>query len=213
MNMNKKGRKLLKIIGICIGVVAIVTIATYLLWWYGCFLPRWIIWNCDGASFGEGYVALEGRRVTLRVGGETDRGNAAEEDGDAGYGNAATAGRKTGTVVWKTQGDWFVQDLVIKDIDRDGQEELILLVWKHGSYGEHMPFWVEKNDKALKQHIFIYKFEAKRESKIRAIWMSSQIEYEITDISSGEGSYLNVTDRTGNTRVWMWREFGLKLVQ
>ena len=187
--MNKKGRKLLKIIGICIGVVAIVTIATYLLWWYGCFLPRWIVWNSDGASFDEGYVTLQGRRLTLRDGG------------------------KDGQIAWKTQGDWFVQDLVIKDIDRDGKEELILLVWKHGSYGEHMPFWVEKNDKALKQHIFIYKYEAKRESKIRAIWMSSQIEYEITDISSGEGSYLNVTDRTGNTRVWMWREFGLKLVQ
>ena len=116
-------------------------------------------------------------------------------------------------VFWKTQADWFVQDIVIKDIDRDGEEEMILLVWKHGNYGNHMPFWVKKNDKALKQHIFIYKYDEKREKRVRAIWMSSQLEYEITGISSGEESFLDVTDRSGNTRVWMWREFGLKLVR
>ena len=188
MNGSRKSRKILKIILISIGVVAIGIVATCLLWWYGFFLPRWITWNTDDLAFEEGYVTLKGRGITLREGG------------------------KDGSVAWRTQRDWFVQDLVIKDIDRDGKEELILLVWKHGSYGEHMPFWVEKNDTALKQHIFIYQYEPKRESKIRAIWMSSQIEYEITDISSGEGSYLNVTDRSGNTRVWTWREFGLKLV-
>jgi len=189
MNGSRKSRKILKFILISIGVVAIGIVATYLLWWYGFFLPRWITWNTDGLAFEEGYVTLKGRGITLREGG------------------------KDGSVVWRTQRDWFVQDLVIKDVDRDGKEELILLVWKHGSYGEHMPFWVEKNDKALKQHIFIYQYEPKRESKIRAIWMSSQIEYEITDISSGEESYLNVTDRSGNTRIWTWREFGLYLVR
>lgn len=36
---------------------------------------------------------------------------------------------------------------------------------------------------------------------------------EITSISSGKDSFLNVTDRTGNTRIWTWRDFGLKLVR
>ncbi|MBR4733272.1 MAG: hypothetical protein IK081_10935 [Lachnospiraceae bacterium] len=187
MNTRNK-KKILKTIIISLGVVAIIMVAAAFLWWYGIFLPSWIQWETTEKEFDQAYVTLEGRRITVRDGG------------------------KDGAVVWKTQGDWFVQNLVIKDIDQDGRDEMILLVWKHGSYGNHMPFWEKKNDKELRQHIYIYKYDETRESKIRAIWMSSQITYEITSISSGEKSYLDVTDRTGNTRVWGWREFGLKLV-
>lgn len=185
----KRKWKIIKILIFSFGAVAIIGIATYLLWWYGRFLPGWIEWKTAGAEFGEGFVTLKDRRLTLHDGGPD------------------------GEIAWKTQGDWFVQDMVIKDIDRDGKDELILLVWKHGSYGDHMPFWVEKNDKALKQHIFIYKYEPKRETKIRAIWMSSEIAYEIESISSGEDCFLNVNDHMGNTRVWYWQDFGLKLVR
>lgn len=166
-----------------------MVIAIGALWWYGFFLPGWIQWKTYESEFGDTYVTLKDRRIEVRNGG------------------------KDGEVVWQTKSDWFVQDIVIKDIDRDGREEMILLVWKHGSYGDHMPFWVKKNDKALKQHIFIYKNDVKREFKIRAIWMSSQIEYEISSISSGTDSFLNVTHRTGVTRVWSWRDFGLKLIR
>ena len=186
---NRRARKIIRITLFSLGVVAIITIAASLLWWYGFFLPGWIEWKTMETEFDQAYVTLEGRRITVRDGG------------------------KDGAVVWRTQGDWFVQNLVVKDIDQDGRDEMILLVWKHGSYGNHMPFWEKKNDKELRQHIYIYKYDEKRESKIRAIWMSSQITYEITSISSGEKSFLNVTDRTGNTRVWTWREFGLKLVR
>ena len=185
---RKTGKGILKLFLFGAAGVAFLLAAIYLLWWYGCFLPGWIQWNSVEKEFGESFVALKGRRLTVR-------------DGGAG-----------GEVVWKTDGDWFVQDLVIKDIDRDGGEEMILLVWKHGSFGKHMPFWVKKNDKDLRQHIFIYKYDAQRETRIRAIWMSSQITYEITSISSGKDSFLNVSDRSGNTRVWMWQDFGLKLV-
>lgn len=168
--------------------VAILAIATVLLWWHGVFLPGWIQWKSETSEFGETFVTLKGRRLTVT-------------DGEGGE------------VLWQTQADWFVQDMVIKDIDRDGKEEMILLVWKHGSYGEHLPFWEKKNDVALRQHIFIYHQDAGKASKLRALWMSSQILYEITSISSGKDSFLNVTDRTGNTRVWTWRDFGLKLVR
>lgn len=172
-----------------LAAVALMAIATGTLWWYGCFLPGWIQWKAYDATLGGTNVQLKNRRLTIRNGGPD------------------------GNIVWKTQADWFVQDLVIKDIDRDGEEEMILLVWKHGNYGNHMPFWIKKNDKALKQHIYIYKFDETREKKTRAIWMSSQIAYEITGISSGEKSFLNVSDCSGNMRVWMWRDFGLKLVR
>lgn len=187
--MTNKKKKVIKIILFSLGAMAFMAIASYVLWWYGFFLPRWIQWEKREGTLGEVSVTLKGRKVTVR---------------DPAQG---------GKTVWETQGDWFVQDLIIKDVDRDGQDEMILLTWKHGSYGDHMPFWVEKNDRDLKQHIFIYKFDEKKDTKIRAIWMSSQITYDITSISSGKGSFLNVTDRTGNTRVWTWQDFGLKLVR
>ena len=188
MTKKKKIIKIIIIIMSSMGAVAILAIAAYALWWYGRFLPRWIHWETKTGNVGEVSVMLKGRQLTVR---------------DA----------ETNEITWKTQGDWFIQDLVIKDIDRDGEEELILLVWKHGSYGDHMPFWETKNDKNLKQHIFIYKYDPKKEKKLRALWMSSQISYEIESISSGQDSFLNVTDHEGTTRVWVWRDFGLKLVK
>ena len=182
-----KRKKIIKSIGMSLGAMAVLAIAIFLIWWYGGFLPGWIRWKEETFSFGETIVTLKNRRLTVR-------------DGE-------------GALLWKTESDWFVQDLVVMDIDRDGEDEMILLVWKHGSYGDHMPFWVEKNDKALKQHIFIYHQEPKREAKLRPLWMSSQILYEITEISPETDSFLSVTDRTGNTRVWAWEGFGLKLVR
>ena len=52
-----------------------------------------------------------------------------------------------------------MQDVLVMDIDRDQQEELVLLIWKHGSYGRHLPVWEKKNDIRLEQHIFIYRLQ------------------------------------------------------
>jgi hypothetical protein len=183
---RKNVKKVLAITLGSIGAVAILVVAACLLWWYGFFLPRWIKWEKEEAAFEALNVTLKGRKVIIR---------------------------DNNTVLWETQADWFVQDMLVKDIDRDGADELILLVWKHGSYGDRMPFWEEKNDKELHQHIFIYKYDPKKENKVRPLWMSSQILYEIEYISSGKDSFLDVTDHEGTTRTWIWQDFGLKLVR
>lgn len=183
---RKKVKKVLAITLGSIGAVAILVVAACLLWWYGFFLPRWIKWEKEEAAFEALNVTLKGRKVIIR---------------------------DNNTVLWETQADWFVQDMLVKDINRDGADELILLVWKHGSYGDRMPFWEEKNDKELHQHIFIYKYDPKKENKVRPLWMSSQILYEIESISSGKDSFLDVTDHEGTTRTWIWQDFGLKLVR
>lgn len=239
---RKKLKKVLAITLGSIGAVAILVVAACLLWWYGFFLPRWIKWEKEEAAFEALNVTLKGRKVRIydassgtsgvddsNAGGSAQDGVGAGDDssetetaggvgsgaGDAA-GKAAGAGGKSsgvGAVLWETQADWFVQDMLVKDIDRDGADELILLVWKHGSYGDRMPFWEEKNDKELHQHIFIYKYDPKKENKVRPLWMSSQILYEIESISSGKDSFLDVTDHEGTTRTWIWQDFGLKLVR
>ena len=102
---------------VCLGMIAVVIgiTAIFLLWWKGCFLPRWIVW--EDKSF-----PYEDTRVTLKKGRMELEG------------------------LWHTPWDWSVQDVLCDDINRDGKEELVLLVWKHGSYGKHLPFWVKHND-------------------------------------------------------------------
>lgn len=165
-------------------VVLIIAIA--FLWWYGFFLPSWIKWESMEEPLEDGrYAVLKGRRLIIY------------ED--------ETCKKK----LWVTRADWFVQDMVVKDLDRDGRKDLIILVWKHGSYGNHRPFWVEKNDKDLKQHVFIYAVDSARETGVRPMWMSSQISYEIEGIESGKKDRLEISDRKETIREWIWKDFGL----
>ncbi len=168
---------------VCLGMIAVVIgiTAIFLLWWKGCFLPRWIVW--EDKSF-----PYEDTRVTLKKGRMELEG------------------------LWHTPWDWSVQDVLCDDINRDGKEELVLLVWKHGSYGKHLPFWVKHNDIRLEQHIFIYQWEASRENKLRALWMSSALGLEVHSMESASHHQLLITDRDGIGNLWQWQQFGLKYV-
>ena len=119
--------KVLKRVLIVIMVMAIIAITMILLWWYGAFIPSWVKWEEFSADYADGYMVLKKRNVTL-------------------YADDTCT-----TPLWSSQRDWFVQNVVIKDLDHDGSEEIIMLVWKHGSYGDHRPFWVEKNDIRIKK--------------------------------------------------------------
>lgn len=168
---------------VCLGMIAVVIgiTAIFLLWWKGCFLPRWIVW--EDKSF-----PYEDTRVTLKKGRMELEG------------------------LWHTPWDWSVQDILCDDINGDGREELVLLVWKHGSYGKHLPFWVKHNDIRLEQHIFIYQWEASRENKLRALWMSSALGLEVQSMESASHHQLLITDRDGIGNLWQWQQFGLKYV-
>lgn len=168
---------------VCLGMIAVVIgiTAIFLLWWKGCFLPRWIVWEDKSFPYGDTRVTLKKGRMELEG-------------------------------LWHTPWDWSVQDVLCDDINGDGREELVLLVWKHGSYGKHLPFWVKHNDIRLEQHIFIYQWEASRENKLRALWMSSALGLEVQSMESASHHQLLITDRDGIGNLWQWQQFGLKYV-
>lgn len=185
---------------IAAGIAVIGITAVFTLWWYGAFLPRWISWEEKEFSYEGCEVFLKNR--TIRV-VKTD----SEEAGD----RHQFVKRDQTELIWKTSADWQVQDVLVMDIDRDQQEELVLLVWKHGSYGRHLPIWEEKNDIRLEQHIFIYRLQKNTkyedEEDIRAqdetaeendrgnndrvgvmkpVWMSSSLGKNIHSIARGK---------------------------
>ena len=114
-----------------------------------------------------------------------------------------------GDPVWETDPEWQTQDMLLCDIDRDGREELILLTWKRGSFGEHLPLWVEQDEDTFSQHIFIYDLFGK--PPVRPAWMSSALGAEIAGMRfDPDRSLLILTDAAGTESAWRWEFFGLK---
>jgi len=179
-------KRRVKIICTAIMAIALLGATMIVLWWYGAFLPAWIDWKEVATDYSDGYVVLKDRKVRL-------------------YSDTSCK-----TVLWSSERDWFVQNVVIKDLDQDGVEEIIMLVWKHGSYGKHRPFWVEKNDIRLKQHIFIYSNSPSKKTRLFARWMSSELGFEVESIASGQGDGLIVTVRSERSMLWKWHGFGIK---
>ncbi len=118
-----------------------------------------------------------------------------------------------GAVVWKSDSSWKVQDFLICDIDNDSQDEILLLTWKKGSFGRHLPFWVDKNDTETGQHIYIYEKREQNADKdgfLRAAWMSSSLQDIINSWSFDNKTKLRVTYESGQVQYFSWIGWGLK---
>lgn len=171
---------------IIILAVAVVTAAVFLLLWRrGTFLPGWIEWKETVLECRDSGVAISLKNRRL----------------DFSY---------EGKVVWSAPSEYQVQDFQWGDIDSDGERELLLLCWKIGTYGEHRPFWVEKNDRRWSQHIFIYDWDGE---KISPLWMASDLGMEVQDWTYDEHGYLMLLDRQGQISGWAWLSWGLEWVE
>ncbi|MCM1251210.1 MAG: CapA family protein [Clostridium sp.] len=182
------GNKILKKTVIKIGIILmmIVSIGTVFLflWKDGFFLPRWIVWKNEdiSAQTGKYEILLERKEVRIL-------------QGDA--------------LVWTSPENLKVQSVISVDIDNDKEEELILLCWKIGRYGEHRPFWVEKDERKWSQHIFVYEYQ---EDNIKPKWMSSYIGQDVAEICAEEketgGFRLWLTEPDGQSNSFIWDFWG-----
>ncbi|SFC84552.1 CapA family protein [Butyrivibrio sp. YAB3001] len=115
--------------------------------------------------------------------------------------------------VFKTENKLKVQDVILSDIDRDGKEEIIALVWKKGKFGKHRPFWIEKDEEKYSQHLFIYR-ESNDEKTIVPMWFASDTGLRIKRIKPFEknNSIIMVEDIDDETTLWAWDSWGLKKI-
>ncbi len=167
-------------------LAAATLVAAILLCTYkGSFLPTSIPWTEGGYAWENAEVRVQNRQLTV-------------------YAN----GKRRYTMPLS----WNVQQCSRGDIDGDGHEELLVLVWKRGSFGNHLPFWVEKNDRNLGQHIYIYKWQEERPSGMKPIWMSSTLPKYIDHFTVGsQGSvYLYGSEAEREPEQYRWKQFGLK---
>jgi len=104
-----------------------------------------------------------------------------DSDGDGQMETYQLAGNQVtvktqNTVLWESDPTWKVTGLVLADADNDGQEEMLLVLWKKGSFGTSKPFWMKEEDMEYSNHLFMYRLAAGR---MKPVWCSSAIEYPI----------------------------------
>lgn len=117
----------------------------------------------------------------------------------------------SGETVYRSPQEWFVADFFVEDIDRDDSDEVLLHVWKPGSFGQYQPFWLEKEDKTIySEHLFIYEWDVERADRLDPKWMSSAMPVEGRSIFVEKDGKIHVVSANEET-VWMWESWGLTL--
>ncbi|MBO6159557.1 MAG: CapA family protein [Firmicutes bacterium] len=130
--------------------------------------------------------------------------------------NKSLSIKESGSLLWASDAGILVQDFLWADIDHDANRELIVLCWRRGSFGDHHPFWVKKNDHDWGEHIFIYDYLPENTvypNKIHPIWMSSAVPLQMVSFSFDEAKEaLYIEDTAGRISGWAWLSWGLELI-
>ncbi|MBQ8914103.1 MAG: hypothetical protein IJ054_08700 [Lachnospiraceae bacterium] len=197
--MNEKELKKKKIKkAVITGIVTVPVIAVligliiYCLWKRGFFLPDYITWNNQKDTF-----EIENERVDFILKKKilTIKDNA------------------TGEILYESPKEWLVSDYFYFDVDYDGENEVVMMVWKQGSFGEHKPFWHKGKDNKWTQHIFIYNWDSERSDRLDPRWMSSGLGINVNKVYIDEKNRVHFIDDEGNETVWQWLGWGLTLVE
>lgn len=117
-----------------------------------------------------------------------------------------------GNTIWQSPGEWQVDQAIIGDVTNDGNQELVLLLWKPGSFGPSRPFWVKGEDKAWSNHLFVYTLAG---NHFKQVWCSSALNPPLQDLQivydPGGQNYLTAREEpyaVRNTVRLKWDEWG-----
>ncbi len=112
-------------------------------------------------------------------------------------------------IIWESEQQWKISDFLIGDINRDGCDEILMLVWKHGSYGDYTPFW-DENDNGFSQHIFIFQWIDER---LDPIWMSSTLRPQVDSWELTDENTIRIIIDSGEDTRWIWGQWGLERIK
>ncbi len=120
---------------------------------------------------------------------------------------------KQGRLVWQSDRGWKVESVAFGDANNDGQTEILVSLWKFGSYGPSLPFWLKENTKEWGNHLFLYQWQ---EDKLKMVWGSSTLdepirEMSVIDANNDGKNELEVIEKEGKS-IWRWQGFNFVLV-
>jgi hypothetical protein len=139
--------------------------------------------------------------------------------------------KEEGQKLWASPRDWHVDSFALADVDNDGRVNLVMCLWKEGSFGKSKPFWHDGEDISYKNHLFVYELEG---NTFRAVWCSSDLYRpilsfdirdddgdDLNDLVAREGEYKKVSgeryttdpDSVPRTTVWKWNQWGFEKIK
>ncbi len=205
-----------RIIGLLLSV-ALVTGTAYLLYSRGAFLPAWIEWESGCGSYAMGnenaFIALEKKALQVNLVNEMIRSENQTGSARTGSHLSAQSAKQIGAEIWKSEPGYKVSAYRIGDVDHDGENELVLLFWRRGSFKKHLPFWIDKNDNEWSQHIGVYNWKEDYPYRLDPAWVSSKLGINIKNIELDGDGVVNVVSAEGEETRWYWRTFGLMLLE
>lgn len=124
-------------------------------------------------------------------------------------------------VIWRSPVQWKVTSFELADATNDGTKDLLMVVWKHGSFGPYRPFWFKGEDREWSNHLFVYNLI---NDKVKATWCSSALDRPIEhltvkDINRDSRNELLVSEKlpwwkslpgqnNDDISIWQWKFFG-----
>ncbi|MFZ5898890.1 MAG: hypothetical protein ACOYU7_06975, partial [Bacillota bacterium] len=79
-------------------------------------------------------------------------------------------------MLWQSPPEWRVDGFSLGDVDNDGAADLVMSLWKKGSFGPVRPFWEDREDRSYKNHLFVYRLTG---DALRPVWCSSDLDRPI----------------------------------
>lgn len=109
--------------------------------------------------------------------------NAGDFTGEARISSGTLKIFKGEELFWQSPDNWWVDDFLFSDLTNDGKSDIGMSVYKSGSFGSSMPFWIKENDKSVKNHFFVFNLSS---SGLKAIWQSSNLDNPNCKIIAGD---------------------------
>ena len=128
--------------------------------------------------------------------------------------------KQEGRPLWVSPPEWKVQQFLLADITNDGEQDLVMVLWKEGSFGKHKPFWHRGKDNAYTNHLFVYNLV---DQHFQPVWCSSALDHPIARLEimdkNGDGQKELVVEEQLSwlqriflhkppPTVWQWQQWG-----
>lgn len=179
---NRKLRWLLLFFGIVVAICVVLIIR-------GNTIPSWVKWQNKQISI----IKSDDEKANLIL----DKKAFAVYDSQ-------------GEEIFRSDKAFKIQDVIAADIDNDGKEEILAVLWKRGIYGKHRPFWKKADEKNYSQHLFIYRFE--KSGKVVPMWGASETGILINRIKTYHKNSAMIMCESVDKEIslWRWNDWGLR---
>jgi hypothetical protein len=185
---------------------------------------RWVAFSFRGGEKAYGPVSVEA--PTGLAAEETTIHVPLDEETTIVLAEGSLAVERQGEEVWASHPSWDVRQLLVADVNNDGEQEAAFVLWKpfhleptiiYDNFG-FPSLWQEGS---LRNHLFLYGW---RDAAWQRLWCSSPVADPILELAAGdvdgdganelvvlEGSYEAPDPPARHISVWRWNGWGFTL--